>query len=80
MKALKAKELEKRLEMDENSEKEAKKNFRSADAQKQKATLQGNKNTIGKHLPPKIPNRSSTSNENPKESSIPASYLKNYTK
>jgi hypothetical protein len=80
VKALKSKELEKRLDIDENSEKEINKNVKSADAQKPKATLQGNKNNTGKHLPPKIPNRSSTSNENLKESSIPGSYLKNYTK
>lgn len=55
-------------------------NFRSADAQKAKATLQGNKSKMEKCLPPKIPNRSSTSNENPKENTIPGSYLKNYTK
>lgn len=74
VKALRAKELEKRLELDEQDAKNVK-TFKSADAQKPKATIKDPKNAVPKHLPPKIPNRSSTSNDNPK-STIPASYLK----
>jgi len=56
VKQLKAKELEKRLDVEENENKP--KNFKSADAQKPKATLKTQKN-----LPPKPPLRSITGME-----------------
>lgn len=80
VKALKAKEIEKRLDLDENHDSKVTKNFKSADAQKPKATIKDTKNMTQKHLPPRIPNRSSTSNEHPKEGSIPSSYMKSYNK
>lgn len=79
VKALKAKEIEKRLEIEEDKSK-IEKNFKSADAQKPKATMKDNKNVPNKDLPPKIPNRSLTSNENPKGGIVPNSYLRNYNK
>ena len=75
VKALKAKETEKRLDLDEN-----KINFKSADAQKPKAIIKENKGMQQKNLPPKVPNRSSTRNENPNKNAIPSSYMKNYHK
>lgn len=73
IKALKAKELEKRLDLEEVPEN---KTFKSADAQKPKATLKENKSSNMKNLPPKVPNRSSTSNENPKNEIVPGSYFR----
>lgn len=78
MKKLKAKEIEKRLEEEENSEANFGKNVKSADAQKPKAVIK--EIGIPKTLPPKVPNRSSTSNDYAKTDAIPPSYLKNYTK
>lgn len=74
------KEIEKRLELDENHDPKVTKNFKSADAQKPKATLKDTKNMTQKNLPPKIPNRSSTRNEHPKDGAIPPSYMNNYKK
>ena len=63
---VKANETEKRLVLDDKNNTNLNKAFKSADAQKQKATLKENKSVNVKQLPPKVPNRSSTSNENPK--------------
>lgn len=79
VKALKAKELEKRLDPEDTMNNRIEKTFKSADAQKPKATIKDNMSN--KQLPPKVPNgRSSTSNENAKTSTIPTSYLKTYHK
>ena len=80
VKQLKSKEIEKRLDSEYGSEKRTIKDFKSADAQKPKATLKSNKPASIKNLPPKAPNRSSTSNDKPKENTVPTSYLNNYNK
>ena len=72
-----AKESEKRLEIEDKNNSKQNKNFKSADAQKPKATLKENKSMNVRQLPPKVPNRSSTSNENPKDGIVPNSYFKN---
>lgn len=69
IKQLRNKELEKRLDGDWNSR--IQKDFKSADVQKQKAILKDPKN-----LPPRVPNRSSTSNDNPLRSNQLKSYKK----
>lgn len=69
-------EAEKRLEIYDKNTTGQNKTFKSADAQKPKATLKENKSLNVRQLPPKVPNRSSTSNENPKDGVVPGSYFK----
>ena len=78
VKELKSKELEKRLEMEE-SEKGGK-NFKSADAQKHKATLRDDKKIKPNKLPPRVPNRSGVSIGYNQKGVTPTNQLKNYTK
>lgn len=75
-----SKESEKRLELYEKNDVKENKTFKSADAQKPKATLKENKSLNVRQLPPKVPNRSSTSNENPKDGVVPGSYFKGSAK
>ena len=77
VKALKAKEMEKRLEPESTINADPQK-FKSADAQKPKATL--NENMSNRQLPPKIPGRSSTSNDYGNKNPTVPSHLKNYNK
>jgi hypothetical protein len=77
IKGMKAKEFERRLETEDIENKEEK-NFKSADANKPKATIKDTTNGSQKQLPPKVPNRSTTSNDMPTNGAVPSSYLKGY--
>jgi hypothetical protein len=77
IKGMKAKEFERRLETEDIENKEEK-NFKSADANKPKASIKDATNGSQKQLPPKVPNRSTTSNNVPTNGAVPSSYLKGH--